>query len=226
MTPLQIILSLLAALFVLLTARMALPKIALASFPGKVRSRFLEPAQTQASLSRSPALQEQVKKLSELGFETLGIKVEAPPFSRNRYFEFNLASTDLQTFASIVLHPSGKPLGTYLFTPFEDGGMIFTRSYPAYPEIEAPGVSIHSVLGGNFDTMLANHLNRVEQNKLQGRQPYPSFDQPARLRATHAFYVSPFTINRFKLLFSYEALLFSLALLLLALAIWSILFSL
>ncbi len=210
---------LLALVLLFLAGRRALPLILFSLNPRSIRVWFDDSLQTSNVLARSAALQSLVGALKSLGFLPLGLKIEKLPLGGPAYRELALASRERSAYASIVLHPSGEPASVYLYTPFEGGGMVFTRNFAFGREAEGEALSVRNVPGGEPEAICANHAARVEEFRGRGWVPSPGFTQEGRIAATRAFYDSSYARQGAPYMKSPDVLAFFLMLAVLALAI-------
>jgi len=210
---------LLALALVALAGRRALPLLLFSFDPGSLRVWFDDTQQSAALVSRSAALRDLVAALKSLGFLPLGLKLEKLPLGGPAYREVALASGERSTFASIVLARSGEPASFYFYTPFEDGGMVFTRNFAFGREAEAPPISVRNLPGGSPEQVLAAHAGRVRDFEARGLRPSASCSQQGRLDATRAFYASNYARRGVAYLRSPDVLAFFFMLAVLALAI-------
>lgn len=209
----------LALVLVFFASRRALPLLLFSLAPGSMRVWFDDPPQASALISGSRPLRDLVASLESLGFLPLGLKVEKLPLGGPAYREVALACGERSAFASIVLHPSGDPASFYFYTPFEDGGMVFTRNFAYGREAEAPPISVRNVPGGSPEQVLAIHDRRVRAFQDQGLRPSVSCSQQGRIEATRAFYASTYARRGVAYLKSPDVLAFFFVLAVLALAI-------
>lgn len=210
---------LLALALVFLAGRRALPLLLFSINPRTIRVWFDDPQQTSSLLARSGPLRSLVGALKPLGFFPLGLKIEKLPLGGPAYRELALASGERSTYASIVLHPSGDPASVYLYTPFQGGGMVFTRNFAFGREAEGAAISVRNVPGGAPEEICATHTARVEEFKSRGWVPSPGFSQEGRIVATRAFYESSYARKGAPYLKSPDVLAFFFMLAVLALAI-------
>ena len=219
-----VVLSLLT-LLVFLTGKDALPILAFVLKPDAMRYSFDDSFAGQELISKSGELQDWVRRLQELGFFLLGVKAEKLPLWGPAYREAALASRESETYASIVLHRNGKPASLYFYTPFRDGGMVFTRNHAFAPEAEGERVSVQNVPVQDFKEILDNHEQRLRIFKESGLAPMPGYNQQARIEATRAFYESDYSRRHGRYLMSPNVLGFGVSLLLLLYAAYRIAFA-
>jgi hypothetical protein len=210
---------LLALALVALAGRRALPLLLFSLSPESLRVWFDDTPQSATTTSRSPALRDLVGQMKSLGFLSLGLKVEKLPLGGPAYREVALASAERSAFASIVLSPGGEPASFYFYTPFEAGGMVFTRNFAFGREAEAPPVSVRNVPGRAPEDVLAAHNERVRDFHALGLRPIGSYTQKGRIEATRAFYASAYARRGIAYLRSPDVLAFFFMLAVLALAV-------
>jgi hypothetical protein len=130
---------------------------------------------------------ELIDGLARLEFKPLGIKVEARPFQRLKELAF--ASVERQAFAAIHGHDRGAP-HYYFYTPYEDGSVVLTSDIPM--ETVRTDRFIHTgVPGAEMSEVWAQHARNSQKMARPGRQPYATYDQETRIRATKAYYDNP-----------------------------------
>ena len=177
---------------ILISSIDALPLLVLALWPTQIRSAFDDVALTQLAARENPSLQALIDTLRQMGFTMLGVKVERQPLWGRSYREVDLASKPLQTYASIVLHPDSSPASFYCYTPFQDGGMVFTRDFEQGMEAEGDRLSVRNVVSPNLSEIVEDHVSRVQSMQQRGLLPVVGGSQQSRLEATHAFYASDY----------------------------------
>lgn len=187
---LTVIIALLAFL-VVASGIEGVPLLLLGIRRGAIQVFFDNSPQSRELLLRSANLRQWLDRLGELGFVLVGVKVEKLPLWGHRYPEVALASPDKEAYASIALHPDGEPASLYFYTPFEGGGMVFTRNFRGR-EAEGERLSVRNVVTDDFRIILQDHLGRVQILKHKGSSPVVSADQRARIEATEAFYRSEY----------------------------------
>jgi hypothetical protein len=210
---------LLAFALVCVAARRALPLLLFSLSPRSLRVWFDDAQQLPWLLARSAALGDLAEEVRALGFVPLGLKIERLPLWGPAYREVALASSEHTAFASIVLHPSGEPASLYFYTPFEDGGMVFTRNFAYGREAERPPISVRNVPGGEPQQVLSAHEDRVRAFQSRGMRPSAPCSQQGRIDATRAFYASPYARKGAAYLRAPDVLAFFLTLAVLLLAI-------
>ncbi len=214
----------LALVLVFLAGRRALPLLLFSLDPRLLRVWFDDAGATASLISRSASLRDLVGALKSLGFLPLGLKVEKLPLGGPAYREVSLASEERLAFASIVLAPSGDPASFYFYTPFENGGLVFTRNFSFGLEAEAPPVSVRNVPGGVPGQMLAVHTDRVRDFQARGMKPTGLYTQQGRIDATRAFYASRYARRGLAYMKSPDVVAFFFMLAVLALAIVATIF--
>jgi hypothetical protein len=181
----------LATLLAVYTGAQAIPLLVLLYTPRLLKFWFIGPAESERWISASPAAQEKIGQLHELGFIPLGIKAEKVLWQKPVY-EVSLTNPEKETFASIMLTPDSRVLGVYLITPLLGRGIVFTRGRSRMPEIELPDSSIKNNLTGDLKAMLTSHSQRIRAFKQKGIAPLAVNDQAARIAATYHFYESAY----------------------------------
>jgi hypothetical protein len=189
--PNLVSLALLAALAAKL-GRDALPSLMSSVRPNALRCSFDDAAASHALIGQSVALQRWLSKLHELGFDVLGVKVESWPIGGGTYREVALACGQAETYASIVLYRDASPAALYFYTPFRDGGMVFTRNHARGPEAEDERVSVKNMPTQDFKVIFDSHAIRLRDFKAKGLVPLAAVSQEARIEATRAFYLSEY----------------------------------
>jgi len=202
-------------LLVVLSGKEAVPILVFVLRPGAMRYSFDDSFASQELISKSSALHDWLHRLQELGFFLLGVKVEKLPLWGRAYREVALASQEAETYASIVLHGDGSPASLYFYTPFQSGGMVFTRNYAPASEAESERLSVKNVPTQNFKEILESHEYRLRVFKERGLVPLAGFSQQARIEATRAFYASEYARRPGQLVLSPSVLGFYVSLLLL-----------
>jgi hypothetical protein len=169
-----------------------LPGLALVLWPASVRSTFdsRDPGET---LHNAPqALRDRLEELKTLDFSIIGVKIEQPPLWGRAVREIALVSKAKQCYASIILHPNASPASVYCYTPFSDGGMVFTRDFEAGSEAEGERLSVKNVVSTGLSGLVEDHVRRVEGMMQRGLMPRVGSTQHSRLEATGAFYASDY----------------------------------
>ncbi len=170
----------------------AIPVILFALNPDAMRYSFDDPPEEQERLSRSKELREWIGRLRDMGFSMLGIKGERLPLWGRTFREAALVSRAADTYASIVLHPDGSPASLYFFTPFENGGAVFTRDHPYGAEAESGILSVKNIPSKDFRKIMESHEARLRIFTERGMRPKIGSSQQARIEATGIFYKSAY----------------------------------
>jgi hypothetical protein len=215
----------LLALLVLLTGVEAIPIFVFFFRPGAMRLSFDDALAGNERIAKSPVLQEWLIRLQDLGFVLMGVKVERLPLWGRAYREAALVSLSDETYASIVLHPNGRPVSLYFYTPFQDGGMVFTRNFSFAPQMETERISVRNIPGDDFKAALASHVSRVGAFKEKGLTPLAGQSPQARIEATQAFYASEYSRRHGHYLLSPSTLGFGVLLLLALYAVYRFAFT-
>jgi hypothetical protein len=192
MNNFQIALVILLAVFVLINGASVLPILVLMLRPDTLKVAFDDPTDGQARISASPSLQEWIAKFQALGFSLIGIKREQPLLTGRTYREAALVSRDRDAYGSIVLHPGGSPASVYFFTPFRDGGMVFTRNHTSASEAEGPNLSVRNMVSADLGAMYDSHRLRLQELRAKGASPAVSASPEARVEATRMFYADAY----------------------------------
>ena len=158
-------------ILVLFTGLDAIPIILFSLNPDTMRYGFDDPAAEQEQLSRSAELREWIGRLKDMGFSPLGIKAERLPLWGRSFREAALVSRPAETYASITLHPHGIPASLYLFTPLENGGMVFTRDNRYGREAESVALSVKNVPSKDFREIMESHERRLRIFLDRGMRP-------------------------------------------------------
>jgi hypothetical protein len=222
MAGVSTILFVLLILFAALNGLNSLPVLIFMFRPETMRLTFDEPSEGLARIAGSPQLQEWVEKFQTLGFALIGVKNETLFLTRRKYREAALVSPERDAYASIVLHRDGSPAGVYFFTPFRDGGMVFTRKTGLAPEAEGPNLSVQNCASADFGEMYARHAERVRAFQATGAIPSVSSSPESRMEATRMFYSSDYSRHNWRYLIHPNILMFLFSLLILA--VWWFLF--
>ncbi|HET7009891.1 MAG TPA: hypothetical protein VFI11_03880 [Anaerolineales bacterium] len=192
MDPTTVAILIMVVLGILLASVNALPMLVLAFWPTQIRSAFDDVALRRLTANENLSLRSQLDALRQMGFTMLGVKVERQPLWGRSYREVDLASTPLQTYATIVLHPDSSPASFYCYTPLRDGGMVFTRDFEQGMEAEGPRISVRNVVSANLSEVVQDHVSRVQSMQQRGLLPVVGASQQSRLDATRAFYESDY----------------------------------
>ena len=131
--------------------------------------------------------------MASLGFSLLGLKCEQLPLWGRTIREIALVARQADTYASIVLRKNGEPASAYFFTPFRDGGMVFTRNRPFGMEVEGHRLSVKSVPDPDFRNVFDVHTRRVRRLMDGGAVPAVGSGLQARIDATEDFYHSAYS---------------------------------
>jgi hypothetical protein len=215
MDPTRLAVFALLALLVLLTGIGATPIFIFVFKPDAMSYSFDDSFAGQELMSKSDTLQDWIVRLKELGFFLLGVKVEKLPWWGRAFREVALASREAESYASIVLHGDGKPASLYFYTPFRDGGMVFTRNYAFAPQVESERVSVRNIPSTDFKEILDSHLSRLRTFKERELRPLAGQSQQARIEATQTFYASEYARRHGHYLLSPGTLGFGVSLVLL-----------
>ncbi|MGB7538378.1 MAG: hypothetical protein WBM17_07550 [Anaerolineales bacterium] len=170
----------------------AIPIILFVLNPDAMRYSFDDPAVEQERISRSVELRDWISRLRELGFSPLGIKAERLPLWGKSFREVALVSRAADTYASIGLHPNGNPASLYFYTPFENGGMVFTRDNAYGREAESENLSVKNISSKDFREVMDSHEKRLRIFLDKGWKPLIGSGQQARIEATGIFYRSAY----------------------------------
>ncbi len=170
----------------------AIPVIIFALNPDAMRYSFDDPAGEQERLSRSKELREWIGRLKDMGFSMVGIKAERLPLWGRTFREAALVSRTADTYASIVLHPDSSPASVYFFSPFENGGTVFTRDHPYGAEAESETLSVKNIPSKDFREIMDSHDRRLRIFLDRGMRPLVGSSQQARIEATGIFYKSAY----------------------------------
>jgi hypothetical protein len=146
-------------------------------------------------------LQNWIGRLKGIGFSYLGIKVEHLPLWGAAYREAALVSREAEAYASIVLKKDGTPSTMYFYTPFRNGGMVFTRSHLYGTEMETESISMKNVPYPDFRDILDNHTARVRAFQNRGLISNVGSSPQSRIDATMDFYRSEYSRKHGKYLF-------------------------
>jgi hypothetical protein len=181
----------LALILAFYTGAQAIPLLVLLYAPRLLTFWFIDPAESERWISASPAVQEKIEQMGELGFVSLGIKAEKILWEKPAY-EVSLSNTEKEAFGAILLTPDKGVLGVYFFTALSGGGIIYTRGHSRMPEIELPDASIKNNLTGDMKAMLSSHSQRIRAFKQKGMTVIPVSDKASRIEATYIFYESTY----------------------------------
>ena len=212
-------LTVLLVLLVLLSAWRALPVLAVLLFPDRLRVSFEDPLSIEAALSGPPQTREWLRRLREMGFLVMGVKVERLPLWGRAVREVALVSKESAAYASVVLHPDGSPANLYFHTPLRDGGMVFTSNSSTGIWSAREGANIQHLPAADLTQVLAAHRERVQALQSAGAVPQVGHTPDARLQATRAFYRQHLRRNAVPLIVRQGALTFVLNLVLLGLVV-------
>ena len=127
-------------------------------------------------------------RLTALGFNELGVKMEKFPLWGARAEELVLALPSAQAFAVITVY---RNTATYHFyTPFT-GGQIVMTSPGSFKKISSPDF-VSSVVRDSEDAgvVLAKHQENVTAFVKQGLAPYREYTRESRLESTVLYYQS------------------------------------
>jgi hypothetical protein len=172
-----------------------LPLLVLFIWPTHVRSTFDDESLHNILDQEDSALAELLDAFKALGFSLLGLKVEHTPLWGPTFLEISLVSEPSKTYASIVLHPDASPVSQYCYTPFQQGGMVFTRDFAAGEEAEGERLSVKNLPEASPTELVSNHLQRVDIFCGRGMTSSVRDSHEARLAATNAFYSSEYIIE-------------------------------
>ena len=184
---------LLAVLLIVSTGMRALPLLILALAPGQLRCWFIgaEPSDRLIRLKASPAVKAKVAQLQALGFVLLGIKAEKV-WWRKAVHEIALTSVEMDIFGSIILNQNNRAADVYFYTPFAEGGLVFTRAKSPLPEMESENTSVKNLPTDKTERLLASHRQRVRAFRQKGLTPLAVDSQTARLAATRFYYTTDY----------------------------------
>ena len=169
----------------------ALPALVVALAPSQIRARFLDATESDQILASAPSVQAKLTDLRAQGFVVLGILVEQALWQRPVH-EVATMSVEKSAFGSIVFSPARQAVGVYFYTPLAGGGLVFTRSRSALPELENDSASVKNLPGASVDKLWASHRQRLQALRERGQRPLPVADQAARLAAVRAYYTSAY----------------------------------
>jgi hypothetical protein len=165
----------------------AVPLLTFALTPERITYWFLDQVHSDQIIAASPTVQAKIQELRALGFVPLGVKIEKVLWQQAGR-EVALVSTEAETFACIVLTRTGRALSVYFYTPFKDGGLVFTRTASALPIMESRNTSVKNVATDSLEAALTSHRQRVRTLRHRGLKPAVAPSQEARLAATRLYY--------------------------------------
>jgi len=165
-----------------------LPMLVLFIWPTRVRSTFEDGSLHTILTQGGSALAEVIDAFKVLGFSFLGLRLEHTPLWGPTFREISLVSEPDNAYASIVLHPDSSPASKYCYSPFEQGGMVFTRDFAAGKEVEDMRISVKNLPDATPEELVKAHVTRVEAFHARGMNPSVEHSRQARLAATNAFY--------------------------------------
>ncbi len=169
-----------------------LPMLVLFIWPTHMRSSFDDGSLDGIFSREDPALEELLRAFKALGFSLIGLKAEHTPLWGPVYREFSLVSETSKAYASIILHPDSSPASIYCFTPFEQGGMVFTRDFAGGEEAQSERISVKNVPDASPSELVRSHLQRVDMFCGRGLTASVRDSREARLATTNAFYSSEY----------------------------------
>jgi hypothetical protein len=169
----------------------AMPTLVIALTLSQIRARFLDAAESDRIIAGAPSVQAKLADLRAQGFDLLGIMVEKP-WRQRGVLEVATTSGDKSAFGGIVLSTSRQVVGVYFYTPLAGGGLVFTRSRSALPEVENDNTSVKNLPGASVDKLWLSHRKRLQTLRERGQRPLPVADQAARLAAGQAYYTSAY----------------------------------
>lgn len=193
MEPWEIIALVFFALNAAITGREAIPILLFVWRPGTMRIFFDETGKDRECIAASSALRDGSDALTSLGFSLLGLKCEQLPLWGRTIREIALVARQADTYASIVLRKNSDPASAYFFTPFRDGGMVFTRNQPFGTEVEGQRLSVKSVPDPDLRKVFDVHTRRVHRFMDGGAVPVVGSTRQSRIDVTRDFYHSTYS---------------------------------
>jgi hypothetical protein len=181
------------ALNAVITGREAIPILLFVWRPETMRIFFDEAGKDRECIAASSTLRDWSDALASLGFSLLGLKCEKLPLWGRTIREIALVARQADTYASIVLRKNGDPASAYFFTPFRDGGMIFTRNQPFGTEVEGHRLSVKNVPDPDLRNVFNVHTRRVRHFFDGGAVPAVGSTQQSRIDVTRVFYHSTYS---------------------------------
>lgn len=169
-----------------------LPVLVLFVWPARVRSTFDDAMLSTIFNGEDSALDRLVEDFKVLGFSPIGLKLERMPLWGPTFREVSLVSESSRAYASIILHPDSSPASKYCYTPFKDGGMVFTRDFAAGQEAESERLSVKNLPEASVADLVGSHLQRVDLLCGRGMTPSVNGSREARIAATTSFYSSEY----------------------------------
>lgn len=172
-----------------------LPMLVLFILPTRLRYSFDDTSLDGILHREDPELHQLLDDFESLGFSLIGLKLEHTPLWGATYRELSLVSVADKSYASIILHPDSSPASRYCYTPFEQGGMVFTRDFAAGEEAEGERISVKNLPDASTSELIGSHIQRVDVFSGHGMRAAVRDSREARLEATKMFYASDYAIR-------------------------------
>jgi hypothetical protein len=204
-------------IFIMIQGRTVIPRIISFLSPESRRLYFEDDSSTSLTEKKREIILPILAKIEALGFSRLGIMLDKPPLWARGSREVVLASAAEQTFASAGLRRNN--VSYFFYTPFT-GGQVVITAYNAFRNASTPEFVTTVVYSEGIEEMLAIHKKQVEEFMVKGFTPYMDYSRESVIKATRAFYRSPFPRQQLRLAGTINLLIYLVFILVLALLVW------
>jgi hypothetical protein len=168
----------------------AIPALLASLWPTLVHSRFIGSPKSDKLMARFQELHRWADQFSSAGFVALGVKVERPLWGVGSR-EMAFMSKQAEAYGDVSTVWFGMPKETvHLYTPFTDGGIIFTTTWAFVKPSRGAHDSVSVIKSSSLDHLLKVHTQRIQAFKDQGRTPVIGPTAEHRIAATHQYYAS------------------------------------
>ena len=162
-----------------------LPTILYCFYPSTISISFISPGD-EKPITLDTETRQLISTLTNLGFISLGIKIEKFPLWGKKNYEINFYSQEEYCFASILTQK--KRVSYYLYTPFKNGGLVLTNNGKSSIDSKSDYL-ISNISGAEPEDILNIHRVQV-QNLSESQDPINTFTQETRIESTKMFYAA------------------------------------
>jgi hypothetical protein len=166
------------------------PALLASLWPTLIHCRFVDPIQGERLIERRQEVKQWTKQFLAEGFVPLGVRVERPLWGFGNW-ELAFTSKLAEAYGDITVNRFGMLQQIVnLYTPFSDGGIVLTTTWPHIKPSEGAGESVSVVTLCCLEHLLETHSERVQAFKKRGRVPTVGVTAESRLAAARQYHAS------------------------------------